>query len=349
MEQQISSFFSRQGLAHAMNIYNFPQDYVSRPKFRTLALRYLFQYRNKDRNCPTVQNLVETAVKMFHELESPANRCEIADIVHTFSPDSSHKLLEHLRRETKTVETKTPGLPPSTSVYEDSQNVHNSKINQTVIKVTETLYNQAENIINLKGVSKEENYSHKNTCLQEIKNFLVNKYPEKSSLLEDSIEYIRSSTASFGTNFLSMTDALLSLWIWIQSQKADVIDELESRLLEELKEMNGLCTTGHLSRLMNVIQGFTEDENLCIRISNIEQCSSVVKKYLTKELMECTDPDVMDGMTSDNVQACQKYIFFLRKKIANKLLEWKKEYGNDMLENIVTIVNGFAGKEIYCN
>ena len=43
-------------------------------------------------------------------------------------------------------------------------------------------------------------------------------------------------------------------------------------------------------------EGFTEDEKLCIRISNLDQCNSVIRKYLNDSLSTCTDEKVLEGM-----------------------------------------------------
>jgi hypothetical protein len=302
-----------------------------------------------------MEKLVQIAMTMFEELALENNReCmnEIADIMHEYGPGTYGMiLLERIRNldgpvfrpETRVEDLRSNIKPIKKTVYADSQNVHNSKINQSVIKVLTHLYNKFKNTINLQGVSKAENNSFKNSCIDNIGDILISKYPVKKELITKSTEYIKNSIAMFGNNDepISLKDAFISIWHWISSNQHK--DELESRLLEELKEMNGQCTTGHIARLMNVIQGFTEDENLSVRISDEEQCNAVIRKYLTNELSKCTDDKVLEGM----VEGTDNYVRFLRRKIADKLLLWQKEYGKDILDHVASITNDFAKVAVF--
>jgi hypothetical protein len=353
MEHQLHHGYTIQGMVHAVNICRFPKDH--RPRLRAMALRYIFMYR---KSCdivklvPTMEKLVQISITMFEDLLLDRNRevmNEIADILHEYGPGTYGLiLLERIRNlDVEAVPTRDIARPLAQTikktVYADSQNVHNSKINQSVIKVLTYLYNKFKETINLKGVSSTENTTFKNGCVQNIGDILIAKYPSKKNLINKSIDYIRNSIAMFGntSDLISLKDAFIALWFWISSDKHK--DELESRLLEELKEMNGQCTTGHIARLMNVIQGFTQDENLCIRISDEEQCNAVIRNYLTSELSKCTDDKVLEGM----VEGTEDYIKFIRRKIADKLLSWQKEYGKDILNHVATVTNDFAKVTVF--
>lgn len=75
--------------------------------------------------------------------------------------------------------------------------------------------------------------------------------------------------------------------------------ELKIRLLEEIISMAQYCSTGHLSRFINVIQGFTEDPALCITISDFAQIKSVVANVLQKILSSAPE-DVLDSMFEED-------------------------------------------------
>ena len=47
--------------------------------------------------------------------------------------------------------------------------------------------------------------------------------------------------------------------------------------------MTKYCTTGHLSRLINVLQGYTDDKKLSIVISDEQQIKAVIYNYLDTE------------------------------------------------------------------
>ena len=52
---------------------------------------------------------------------------------------------------------------------------------------------------------------------------------------------------------------LEGLWALIDSQPREVKSELITRLWEEMSESVGLCTEGHISRLVNVMVGFDDN------------------------------------------------------------------------------------------
>jgi hypothetical protein len=339
MEIQLSNKYSNQGLLHAVNIFRFPNEF--KPKVRTLAFRYLFQYKDKlSRICPTTPQLVSQMMEMFNQIIQDRLDTqflyEIADILITYVPKHGTILLDRIRdiQEQNVTSTVTVEQivykPIKKTIYSDSQNVHNTEINQSVLNATKNLYSMYKDFINIAG----------NELLLNIRDILCSKYSNNIQLINDSIKYIKESVATF-TIEISLEDTFKALWLWIHEQK--YIDELELRLLDELKEMNGQCSTGHLARLINVIQGYTNDDKLTIRISNKEQCNSVIRNYLTKKLADCTDEKVIEGVTDGSLE----YIEFIRLCIAEKLLEWIKDYGKDFLDEIISIVNNFCGVTIF--
>jgi len=149
------------------------------------------------------------------------------------------------------------------------------------------------------------------------------------------------SSAVFGNNMVSLLDVFLALCLWISDSPSKV--DLELRLFDEIKEMEGQCSTGHLARFVNVMQGFTDDPELCIRISSKDQCISVVRTHLNRKLSECKDENVIDGM----LDGSQAYIRFLRKCVSEKIVEWVKEYGKEILDFLPGVVNKFAGTVVF--
>lgn len=355
MEHQLQRGYTPQTMIHAVNIVKFPKEH--RPILRIMAIRYIFMHRKKctiPKILPTLETLVKITITMFENFLLDRNleyMSEIADIMHTYGPANYGRNLldritdfeQHIANQSQHFQPQPPPKPTiKKTIYSDSQNVHNSKINKTVIHALETIYNIFKKDINLESSIPSEKEKFKNLCLNNIEVILINNHPSKKELINKSISYIKSSISMFGSSGnISLKDAFLCIWLWITQNKHK--QELEYRLLEELKEMNGMCTTGHISRLINVIQGFTEDENLSIRISKLDQCNSVIRKYLTDKLSSCTDDKILDGMIDGN----DEYIRFIRLKIAEKLISWQQEYGEDILDNIATITNDFAKTTIF--
>jgi predicted house-cleaning noncanonical NTP pyrophosphatase (MazG superfamily) len=323
MEKQLLFKYSMQALVHAINIYNFPEDYPN-IKHRILSIRYLLMYYKEcPRICPTKGEILEYAEQLFNN--RIANRDttdlnEIADIVNEHGDND--RLLNRIR------EYQQPKIAIKT-VYNDSQNVHNTTINQSVIRIAKNLYSKYG----------KQFHNKEDVFMENIKNILIQTFPEDLEIILESIEYLRENFATFGIN-ITLQQVFICLWLWISEDKYK--EQLQVRLLEELKEMKGQCTTGHLARLINVIQGFTEDEKLLIKISNTDQINSVVRQYLNTSLINCKDERVIEGMIEHN----EHFIIFVKVKIRDKLPEWIKEYGKEILFTIPDIINNFVGKVI---
>lgn len=335
------SYYSIQGMSIAIATHRFPEDYKHRPQTRVKALRYIFSHRNKYPKSPTIQELSHSANNMFQEFHASNNlelMREVADIMNEFGQAN---LLDTIREVEEQKNNPTPTIHKQKTVYNDSQNVHNSKINKSVINSVEHLFEKYKHLFILEQTTDAEKFQHKKLILYQIDSILSSKYPNLKTTINANTEYIETSTAIFGKKEISLLDAFISLWFWINDHTHK--EELEKRLLEELKEMSGLCTTGHIARLINVIQGFTDDANLLIKISNKDQCTAVVRQYLNNELKNCQDENIIAEMTEGG----PNYTKFIRKAIAKKLLEWKKDYGQDMIKTIAETVNEFANTTVF--
>jgi hypothetical protein len=113
-----------------------------------------------------------------------------------------------------------------------------------------------------------------------------------------------------------------NLWAFIVKHKHST--ELKIRLLEEIIEMSMYCSSGHLSRFMNVIQGYTDIDDLCIHISQEAQIDSVIFMKMNSILKDAPDT-VMDSMISDQPDI---FIDFIVTHINMEMPKLIQEYGN---------------------
>jgi len=326
-----------------------------------MAIRYLLTFANKDRQlsrqCPKRPDIIKKCYQLFDRYITSdiASAREIADIVSNYVNDDT--LIDRLRvhdeaEEAKEeVEAKVPqrlGMGPlilpakkTKTVYQDSQNVHNSTINKTVFEIARNLCHRYSHILEASN-SDEENFNIVRGYILKIRQGLIQRYLADQEAIISSTDSILTNTTNI--NGVTMPKTFLAVWLWMLEQNDfDIFEQLMSRLVEELKEMNGFCTTGYFARIINIIQGFTEDTSLTIRISNKDQCIAVVRTYLNKQLANCPDEKVLDGMLTHN----DEFKLFIRQKIAERLLEWKKEYGDSMLDYIANEVNSFCGMKVF--
>ena len=90
-----------------------------------------------------------------------------------------------------------------------------------------------------------------------------------------------------------------------------------------MTSMTKYCTTGHISRFINVLQGYTDDKKLSIVISDEQQIKSVVYNYLDTKMRNAPD-EITDSMISSN-----KTLFydFILLKMNQRIVMLCNEYG----------------------
>ena len=200
---------------------------------------------------------------------------------------------------------------PERSIYDDSQNVHNTTINQSTLNTASELINRYD-----PQNRRIDFVYYKRKSLEELP-------PEQIEKVEKSIHRINTDTSTFGKGFTLyiIYQSLLNL-IERHSQKND----LNERLLDELIDMSGKCSTGHLSRLINVLQGFETDLQVKVKININDEIYAKIKHLIEQAVIndEKMD-DIMEDMLSENKTI---YINFVKKVINDNIFEIVKEYDN---------------------
>jgi hypothetical protein len=209
------------------------------------------------------------------------------------------------------------------SVYNDTQNVHNSEINASVMDI-------ASSLVNNKSASSD---------LFIIDEELKKYYPEYENHKEQintSLERIKNEQTKFkdGITIPMVFDKIVGI-IAGNIHKP----ELVKRLGEELYEMNGLCSTGHMARIVNIIQGFNDiPEELKIKINPKDEIYANIQSYISSEIQKSDNYEqLMDDMmdTGDNHK---RFVNFVSEKMRNKVKELRKDY-NGIVDETTLMLN----------
>lgn len=208
------------------------------------------------------------------------------------------------------------------TVYGDTQNVHSTDINTSVLNACIRLIDLEQTI---------------DFNTNEVLDTLLENAPHYRRHIETVLQRIEIDTSRFTVkdNSFSLYIVFASLWHYIKRHSS--YNELKDRMIEEMVAMAKYCTTGHLSRFINVIQGYTDDEELQVRISDEEQIKSVVAHYLDTVLSDAPD-NVVDAMISDDQKPFYDYIVI---KMNIKIPSILEEYGN-IQEHIVTAIKRYS-------
>ena len=256
--------------------------------YRIISGQYLLKISNmldKNRYC------VEKQMIEFAECEDIEYnlRADAADILITFGSESSRDKGRYIIMQLGQING------PIRTVFDNAQNSHTEKVEESVSETLEYLstLNINNNDINFDYVNshvekmlKEElesvqkvnvdteiickyhvNSTHDNFCSEVCREFYDKN--EKISLAMRRIFMDRALYSKFNN---SLVNILLKIYNYIQIQEDDGIKfELYKRMLQELQEMSGTCSSGFASRLVNIISGYG---NFNIRISFEDQIIS---------------------------------------------------------------------------
>jgi len=238
--------------------------------------------------------------------------------------DVIHNIINKLPESKKRILRKRKDL------YEDGQNVHTTAVNESVKEIIRKLYNEFGYIFSIQGNKLSELNEVSKKIIEKTKLFdLVQR-----QRITGSFDRIMTDTSKF-ENDLGLSEVLVLVWKKIKTSKDR--DELENRLVDELQEMNGLCATGHLSRLINTIGGFFEDMN--IKISYKDQIKNYIYNHYNKVLNSHERAEeIINEMTED----------MSKKQLLMKMIETNSNK-NDLFEEFVTtkLVNNTEFEEYY--
>lgn len=149
------------------------------------------------------------------------------------------------------------------TIFDNTQNVHNNEIENSLLIGLEFLSNISINTIsgvpgtpeiNFEFVKKEITNLLENEKPKEDSNIIKEKYNQKVDKINISLNRIYLDRVLYSKYNYTLLYILLKIWSYLSSHKSQ--KEMEQRLLEELVDMSGTCSSGFASRLINVISGF---------------------------------------------------------------------------------------------
>jgi len=224
------------------------------------------------------------------------------------------------------------------NIYSNLENVHDETINKSVIDTLRLLIEKSherreveqkkenENKGETDNEIKREELPERNTgeIYERIVN-LTNEDPRKENII-NSFNRIIIDTAKY--EGLNMSEILMLTWDYIINSNDR--KEMEKRMLDELDEMYKTCSTGHLSRIMNILSGFSCDFQP-VKISFQQQLrSNVLGRYfaslktLSKQEQEDITNEITSGGKGENIK---EFIFSYspREELQNEFKNYMKE------------------------
>ena len=224
----------------------------------------------------------------------------------------------------------------SVTIFDNKQNVHVKEVEESTNKIIEFLYQRP--VLRFEGSLITFEYVKK-----KIKD-IIKTEREELKIPEDA-EYERGDRMTLALNRINMDRALYSkyscslvsilLRVWTYMVKHEESEEIQKRLLQELEEMSGTCSSGYATRLVNTISGFGD---CSIRISWRDQIIGNVTGRLNAKIRTITDKkykeNILTEMTlnSRDFASRANFLRFLRENmlgIREEMYEEFKDYMDD--------------------
>lgn len=329
---------NQQHIDHVYDIiFSIASDEHENPKTRANALEILMRSNNKiymERSKRIMDTLKEH--EKIHEMEQIRQRMErIQNVMQerapvNFStlrrlpPTPPPNLQGHVPLTAEEVQVQNilldqyrrlerrafNAMKHKTSVYDDTQNVHNHKINESVIQSVQHMMEQTPST----------------SPMVNIENELATYYPEyekNQEKIKNSLHRIRTDPSKFkgNTTVAQVFDRIVSI-IAASRHKG----EMWKRMGEELIEMNQLCATGHLSRIVNVIQGFEDiPDEFQIKMDPKDEIYANLSNYITMQIQNSGESDkLLESMIDPENRTL--FIEFVCIILKPKVEEIRKEY-----------------------
>jgi hypothetical protein len=163
------------------------------------------------------------------------------------------------------------------TIFDNKQNVHVKEIEKSVMNILET-------ICYVPIIKIDENPINFDYVEEEIQK-LINENNDKEKILI-SLNRIRMDRTLYSLLCITLSVVMVKLWSYICSNENK--NEMQKRLLQELEDMAGTCSSGFISRLVNTISGFGD---LSIKISFEDQIVSNFSARLNSYAQKICDDD----------------------------------------------------------
>lgn len=308
--------------------------------YRLLSAQYILVHNN------TYDNTINTMMIDIatNDLIEYNIRADAADILHNFSND------EHIKKTAYEIIVKLGNFgTKARNIYQNAQNVHKSSIEKSVTDIIEKLVVYRTKIIN-------DNIDYDYIYLALMSNTTDN---DKIKL---SLNRILIDRAVYTKYNVTLRHMLVLIYKYIIEH--EYVDELLTRLNEELIEMCGTCSSGFISRLCNVLSGYTE---FSVCISFEDQLVARFSALLNSFAMKITDENsvyhtdrlydvvniylnkrrIIDKTKHENINIKKRYDLFLKTDKAKKIKKVIENFQEDVLNEMMEKSSSFASRQSF--
>ena len=266
-------------------IYTLQFDFFTNDKneveSRILSGQFLLGMESIDTETKNI--VCEILYKICCDNINPHNiRADAADVLSRLGSEDYIEKGRNIIQELGYSEIDRSKGPKIKTIYNDAENVHRFKIDSIV-----------DNFMKKVKQSKLKNRSYQDVWI-EICDMIRSKNlpPSNKFLTMKALNRISVDTATFSPQKVTMAEILLWLWIIVQSYESEKRDFLYNRIIDELMDMANTCSTGHASRLINVLSCYDN----YFTISYDEQITSNIAGRMNAFIRDCPDEKIKESL-----------------------------------------------------
>lgn len=231
-----------------------------------------------------------------------------ADVCDFFLHTEKELITNEMKKEAQRVMSVLfqENMTSSLSLFANRQNVHSESIEKSSEEILEQLHSKY-------CISALNQPLHK--CKTEIEGWSIfkNLSEDEQSKVVLCFHRIQFDNRVYGKT----NDSLQSIFglVWKHVHKSDHQEELQKRLLEEMMEGAGKCSSGIAVRLLNTLSGF---DDFMLKISYKDAILAKVMMHLNRVIMESPDQEqLLEEMTMPNSQYLDRkhFLSFFRQEI----------------------------------
>lgn len=216
----------------------------------------------------------------------------------------------HSHAETKMRELFRENMVSELSFYANRQNVHSESIETSSQEILEKLH---------------EKYGLRPTTLEKLQQWRIEMEQwdaYKSSPKQEKISLCMNRIFFDKRLYGSTKDTLATIFglVWRHIHHSTHEHELKVRLLQEMTDASGQCSTGIAVRLVNTLSGY---DDFMLKISPREAILTRVMHHMNNKIMEVEDPQLQESllhemtMPSSDYSRRQNFLEFFKKEIAS--------------------------------
>lgn len=206
------------------------------------------------------------------------------------------------------------------TLYDNAQNVHTKEVEESVLQALEFL--QTFQIMKYRG---------KTITVEFVEKKIIEIVKDKDNLEKIKVSFNRivMDRALYSKYNCTLSHIILQIWTYLSGHKNE--DEIKKRLIEELIDMAGTCSSGFASRLVNTISGFGD---FSMKISWQDQIIANLSGRLNAKIRDMDNltlqEKVLEEMTipSGNYELRKNFLKFFRKNVSSIREEMHKEFQN---------------------